>query len=88
MNKKITMTSLEMNLDAGTILYVTIDNLRFSADEDQFSLVVEIENKGKFELIEEIDLGGPDAEIIIDHNDLKRVALNWIFKNVEIVKEL
>jgi len=88
MNKKITMTNLDLSADTGTILYVTIDDLRFSADECQFSLIVEIENQGKFELIEEIDLGGPDDEIIIDHNDLKRVALNWIFNNVEIVKEI
>ncbi|WP_338468656.1 hypothetical protein [Clostridium botulinum] len=24
---------------------------------------------------------------IVDHNDLKIFALNWIFKNVEVVKE-
>jgi len=86
MNKKITMTSLEMNVNTGTVFYVTIDDLKFSADEDQFSLVVEIESNGRYELIEEIAL--PEDELIIDHNDLKRVALNWIFKNVDIIKEI
>ena len=86
MNKKITMTSLEMNVNTGTVFYLTIDDLKFSADEDQFSLIVEIETNGIYKLIEEIPL--PENELIIDHNDLKRVALNWIFKNVEIVKEL
>ena len=86
MDKKIKMTNLEMDINTGTILYVTIDDLRFLANEEQFNLRVEIENKGEYELIEDIDL--PENELIIDHNDLKRVALNWIFKNVEIVKEL
>lgn len=74
-----------MNFNTGTILYVTIDNFRFSADEELFNLKVEIENKGVFELIEDIDL---TEEIIVDHEDLKRVALNWIFKNVEVVKQI
>ena len=86
MNKKIKMTSLEMNVNTGTTLYVTIDDLRFSADEEQFNLRVEIENKGEYELIE--DIGLSENEIIVDHNNLKRVALNWIFKNVDIVKEI
>ena len=83
MNKKIKTNNFEMNFNTGTIFYVIIDNFRFSADEELFNLKVEIENKGVFELIEDIDL---IEEIIADHEDLKRVALNWIFKNVEVVK--
>ncbi|QEK12615.1 ubiquitin [Crassaminicella thermophila] len=76
----------DMNFEifTGTMLYITIDTFRFIFDEDTFYLTVEIENNGEFEFLEEVELD----EAIVNHNDLKRVALNWVFKNVEIVKEL
>jgi len=85
MNKRIKATDFEMNFNTGSILYVTIDNFKFSTDKELPNLKIEIENHGVFELIEETDL--IKGEIIINHKDLKRVALNWIFNNVEIVAE-
>jgi len=85
MNKKITMINLDLSIDTGTILYVTIDDLKFSADEDQVTIIVEMENNGSYEFIDEIYLP-EDALVLQGHDDLKRYALNWVFENVEIVK--
>jgi len=64
--------------NTGIILYATIGGYKFSADKDIFSLKVEFETVSGFELIEEINLV---EEIIVDHEDLERVALNWMFIN-------
>ena len=87
MDKKIKVTDLAMDFNTGTILYVTIDTFRFSADKELFDLKVEIENRGVFELVEEVDLNLIE-EIIVNHDDIKRFSLNWIFNNVEIVSEI
>ncbi|MDS1004981.1 ubiquitin [Clostridium sporogenes] len=85
MNKKIKTTDLNLNVSAGTMIYIDIDIFRFLYDEEIFCLTIEILNGENFEFYKEFDL--PEGEVIVDHNDLKRFALNWIFKNVEIVKE-
>lgn len=85
MSKKIKTTHLSLNKFTGKMIYVTIDIFKFLYDEDTFYLTVELENQGQFEFFQEIDL--PEGELITDHKDLERFALNWIFDNVEIVKE-
>lgn len=84
MNKKIKMEDLILNVSTGTILLVDIDVFRFLYEQDIFSLTVQIESNGEYEYLAEIELG--ENEVIVDHADLRRVALNWIFNNVEIVK--
>jgi hypothetical protein len=85
MDKKIKTTDLNLNISTGTMLYVDIDTFRFLYDEEIFCLTVQIESNGIFEFLEEVELA--EDEIIIDHKDLERFALNWIFNNVEIVKD-
>lgn len=86
MKEKILTTDTNFELNTGTIIYVTIGKFKFLVNEDLFSfnVEVEVENNGRFEFLEEIDF--KENEIIIDHEDLKRAALNWIFKNVEMVQ--
>lgn len=86
MLNKIKTTDADLGIDTGTIFYVTIGAFRFLADEELFSLRVEMDINGEFEFLEEVDLD--ENEIIVEHNALKRVALNWMFKNVEIVQEI
>ncbi|ACA46296.1 ubiquitin [Clostridium botulinum] len=86
MNKKIKTTDLNLNVSTGTILYVDIDIFRFSYDQEIFNLTIKILDGENYEFFEEVDL--PEDEAIVDHNDLKIFALNWIFKNVEVVKEI
>lgn len=85
MSKKIKATYFSTNISTGAMIYVDIDVFRFLYDEEIFCLTVQIENQGQFEFLEEIHL--PEGEIITEHKDLERIALNWIFDNVEIVKE-
>lgn len=84
MKEKILITDTNFELNTGTIIYVTIGNFKFLTNEDLFSFNIEIKNNGKFEFLEEVDF--EENEIVIDHEDLKRAALNWIFRNVEMVQ--
>ncbi|AJE10061.1 ubiquitin [Clostridium botulinum] len=86
MSKKIKTTDLNLNVSTGTMLYVDIDIFRFSYDQEIFNLTIKILDGENYEFFEEVDL--LEDEVIVDHNDLKIFALNWIFKNVEIVKEI
>ncbi|KOR24145.1 ubiquitin [Clostridium sp. L74] len=85
MNKKIKTTDLNLNVSTGTILYVDIDIFRFLYDQEIYCITVEVLDGENYEFLEEINLEKDKSNL--DHNDLKRFALNWIFKNVEIVKE-
>ncbi|NFB33178.1 ubiquitin [Clostridium botulinum] len=86
MSKKIKTTDLNLNVSTGTMLYVDIDIFRFSYDQEIFNLTIKILDGENYEFFEEVDL--LEDEVIVDHNDLKIFALNWIFKNVEVVKEI
>ncbi len=86
MSKKVKVTDLDLNISTGTIIYLDIDTFRFLYNEEMFELIVQIENNGSFEFLEEIELA--ENEVITDHTDLERFALNWVFDNVEVVKEI
>lgn len=81
----IKMTDINLVTVPGTKIYLDIDIFRFTKDEDLFDVEIEIENNGEHEHLETIDLNGFN-EIVINHNDLQRIAFNWIFKNVELIK--
>ncbi|MBY6800157.1 ubiquitin [Clostridium botulinum] len=86
MSKKIKTTDLNLNISTGTMIYVDIDIFRFIYDQEIFNLTIEMLDGENFEFYKEVDL--PEDEVIVDHNDLKIFALNWIFQNVEVVKEI
>ena len=73
----IKMTDINLVTVPGTKIYLDIDIFRFTKDEDLFDVEVEIENNGEHELLEIIDLNEFN-EIVINHNDLQRIAFNWI----------
>ncbi|WP_409068900.1 ubiquitin [Clostridium caseinilyticum] len=85
MNKKIKTTDLNLNVSTGTMIYIDIDIFRFLYDQEIYCIKVEVLDGENYEFLEEINLEKGKSNL--DHNDLKRFALNWIFKNVEIVKE-
>ncbi|APH24110.1 hypothetical protein [Clostridium botulinum] len=89
MNKKIKTTDLNLNVSTGTILYVDIDIFRFLYDSEISFLIIEILDNENYEFYESVCMINlPESKTILDHNDLKIFALNWIFKNVEVVKEI
>ncbi|MBO0572785.1 ubiquitin [Clostridium botulinum] len=85
MNKKIKTTDLNLNVFTGTMLYVNIDIFRFIYDQEIFNLTIEVLDGENYEFFEEVEL--PEGKVIVNHDDLRKFALNWIFNNVEIVKE-
>lgn len=85
MEKRISVLDLNMDISTGTLIYVDIDIFRFLYCEEKFCLTVEIMHGENYEFYEEIDL--PEEDIILDHNDLRKFALSWIFENVEIVRK-
>lgn len=86
MNKKIKTTDLNLNVSTGTMLYVDIDIFRFLYDQEIFCITVQFLDEEDYKFLEEINLKKDKNNL--DHNDLKIFALNWIFKNVEVVKEI
>lgn len=86
MNKKIKTNYMELDLTTTTIEVVNINGFRFEHDEDLVGVQVYSENQDDTErtLIAEFE---PETTVI-DIDDLKVVALNWYFNNVEIVKEV
>ncbi|NEZ74293.1 BC1881 family protein [Clostridium botulinum] len=85
MGKKIKTTDLNLNVSTGTILYVDIDIFRFLYDQEIFCITVQFLDGENYEFFEEVEL--PEGKVIVNHDDLRKFALNWIFNNVEIVKE-
>ncbi|ADG00877.1 hypothetical protein CBF_3292 [Clostridium botulinum F str. 230613] len=53
-------------------------------DQEIFCITVQFLDEEDYKFLEEINL--EKNKSILNHNDLKRIALNWIFENVEIVK--
>ncbi|WP_243249054.1 BC1881 family protein [Clostridium botulinum] len=85
MSKKIKTTDLNLNVSTGTMLYVNIDIFRFIYDQEIFNLTIEVLDGESYEFFEEVEL--PEGKVIVNRDDLRKFALNWIFNNVEIVKE-
>lgn len=86
MNKKIKTTDADMRVTTTTIEVVNINGIRFEHDEELISVQVYCEEQDGAErtLIDEFE---PENSVI-NLEDLKVVALNWYFSNVEIVKEV
>ena len=82
----IKIKDINLTIIPGTKIYIDIDIFRFTKDDELFEVEVGLECNGEYEHMETIDLGRDGDEIIVDHRDLERVALNWIFRNVELVQ--
>lgn len=88
MDKRIKTTDADIRINTTTIEVVDINGIRFEHDEQLCEMQVFATNSDytEKELIDTIeeDLENP----VIGFENLKRVALNWYFNNVEIVKEI
>jgi len=83
----VKVTEINLRQITGSTIYIDIDIFRFVKDIGLFNVVVQMDNQGEFEYLDEIAVTDSNG-IVKDHNDLVRIALNWIFKNVEVVKEV
>ncbi len=87
MSKRIKTTDADIRLNTTTIEVVEINGIRFQHDEQlPYVNVYACDDCGEdLDFLEEIE--ETEDNPIVDFEDLERVALNWYFNNVEIVKE-
>lgn len=85
MSKKIKTTDTNLRVDTSTCLVVDINGTRFVLDERYpWIEILELCNSEYYKNIDEID--EDFVTEIRTLEDLKVVAMNWYFNNVEIVK--
>lgn len=86
MNKKITTTDTDLSISTSKAIIVTIGLFKFSKEEFNSQInIYEIGHEND-EFIECIYEEKEDS--ILDFKDLEIFAINWIFENVEVVKEI
>ena len=87
--KKIRMKTkdLNMNIDTHNEMVVRIDDVIFICSEELNSVDILLGERDQgTDYIDSID--NEITSRIVDLEDLKTFAVNWFFKNVEVVKEL
>lgn len=77
----IKTTHINMRVQTNRALITYIDDFSFIYEEKEKTVSVEIQHGETYTLIDEIVVSHDNFTI----KDLERVALNWIFKNVEVV---
>lgn len=77
----IRTTHIDLGIVTNKALTTYIDDFCFIHEEGQETISVELQHGETYTLIDEI-IVNPDN---FTTRDLERKALNWIFKNVEIV---
>lgn len=86
--KFIKTTNMNMDIRCSKHLIVDINELRFIFDEEipHWVTILNCINGEDFESIDEID----NDSVLKIHTieDLKKVALNWYFDNVEVVEKI
>lgn len=90
MSKTIKTTNTNIEVNTSSIMVVEISDFSFEVDERYpWINVYTVGNESK-EFVEQID--EENMPVFVDcpegYEDLKRYCLNWLFKNVEIVKEI
>ena len=87
LSKKIRTTDTNTTINTNTLQVVTIGDFKFVHDELSPFIEVFITDDEKDEYVDEIDQFEL-SHSVIDHEDLKIVALNWFHNNVEFAKEI
>lgn len=78
--KKIRTTNFNVSVERG--IYIDIDDYRFLLDEGYPFARVELIGSEAHDFLDEFECN------CTNHKDLECAGLNWIFNNVEIVKEV
>lgn len=80
----IKTTHIDLRVQTNKALITYIDNFSFIHEEKNNIVSVKMQDDENYLLIDEIMV---DPNNFTDR-DLERVALNWIFRNVEIVEAI
>lgn len=88
MEKRVKTTDADIRINTTTIEVVKISGIRFEHDEELpcVQVYADDDSSDTLDFLDEIEETEDDP--IVGFEDLKRVALNWYFNNVEIVKEI
>ncbi|MDP4143228.1 MAG: ubiquitin [Bacillota bacterium] len=86
MSKKIRTTDTDLTVTTGTSLIVKVGAFKFIKEETYPWIDIYMTGGKTDELLEQNDSEKTDE--LIDLEELKIFALNWMFNNVEIVKEI
>ena len=77
--KKLKLSDFDFNTNYGVAMYFEIDTLKFVKDENFPWVEVFILDGEQYMLIDEID-----TSPITTIEDLNKIAVKWLFNNIEI----
>lgn len=80
MLRKITCSDINLEMTYGTSIYIEIDFFKFTKEDDAKYIIVESENQGNYEVLDEIMLD----QDITTHEELREKAVKWLFDKVVI----
>ncbi|WP_194190836.1 ubiquitin [Clostridium chrysemydis] len=88
MSKKFSTTNTNLEVSTSRLDVVEIDDISFEKDERYPWVDVYVIGESCKRFIEKFDTEVDEDIDIVSYEDLKVFALNWFFKNVEVVKEI
>lgn len=77
---KVIASDISFKIRESIDLVVEIDVFRFTKTMGFGLVLIEIEDQGRYEYLDELHL----AESDLSMEDLKAIALNWILRNVQL----
>ncbi|WP_304341121.1 hypothetical protein [Metaclostridioides mangenotii] len=84
---RIKTKDLDMTIDTHNEMVVTIDDVIFICNDELNSVDILLGERDQgADYIDTVD--NETTSKIVDLEDLKTLAVNWFFENVEVVKEL
>jgi len=86
--KRIKTTDASLEVETSMVMIVRVGSFKFEQEEGRpwINIYLEGTTQENDSFIEEITTD--ETLGIVDFEDLKRFALNWIFNNVEIIKKI
>lgn len=86
MNKKIITTDTDLSIRTSTAIIVSVGTIKFVKDEEYPWIDIFVTGGETDEFIAQEDT--EKASRVIDLEDLKVFAINWVFENTEVVKDI
>ena len=84
MSKKITTTDTDLTISNSKAIILTIGQFKFSKEEFNPQINIYTIGNEVDEFLESIPEDNEEFEL--DYKELEVIALNWIFRNVEMVQ--
>lgn len=85
MSKRIKTNSTDFRVSTSTAMIVNVGTFKFVKNEEYPWIDIYMTGGEKDEFIEQLD---DTEDEPINFDELKVIALNWVFDNVEVAKEV